>query len=53
MEPTIPPQPPTVSPQPPPTQPVMPTPVKSNSPLLMVFIVIILLFALGAAGYFA
>jgi hypothetical protein len=31
----------------------MPTPVKSNSPLLMVFIVIILLFALGAAGYFA
>lgn len=54
MEPTIPPQTPIPTPAPiTPPQPVMPTPVKSNSPLLMVFMVIILLLALGAAGFFA
>jgi hypothetical protein len=55
MDPAIPTQPP-LSPtpsQPPATQPITPTPVKSKSPLLMIFIVIILLLALGAAGFFA
>ncbi|HUD19477.1 MAG TPA: hypothetical protein VMR81_03480 [Patescibacteria group bacterium] len=55
MEPIIPPQtpiPPTPS-QPFPIQPVTPMPVKSNNPLLMVCIIIILLLVLGAAGFFA
>lgn len=50
MEPNNPPQPPPATPQPPLTQPIMSSPIKYNNPVLMM---IILLLALGVAGFFA
>jgi hypothetical protein len=52
MEPALPPQTP-IPATPPQTQSITPTPIKSNSSPLMVFVMIILLLALGATGFFA
>ena len=44
---------PTIPPQPLPLQPVVPAPVPPKNNSLLIFILVILFLALGAAGFFA